>query len=124
MWTVVLGHKDVVRFLVEACRVNPMPKDRWVYCTVHLNQQLNSDNHSTGGVQSSPLSGYVCISFNSPISMNSQPIKGRGSSLRIPVFCRIGKVKLSVKSLVEEHQRVFVYLLHFTQFLPSSFFSQ
>lgn len=27
-WTVISGHKDVVRFLVEACRVDPMPKDR------------------------------------------------------------------------------------------------
>ncbi|GAA6088800.1 glutaminase kidney isoform, mitochondrial isoform X1, partial [Tachysurus ichikawai] len=23
------GHVDVVRFLLEACKVNPVPKDRW-----------------------------------------------------------------------------------------------
>lgn len=25
------GHMEVVRFLLEACRVNPVPRDRWVH---------------------------------------------------------------------------------------------
>lgn len=27
----VLGHVEVVKFLLEACKVNPFPKDRWVF---------------------------------------------------------------------------------------------
>lgn len=26
----LIGHVDVVKFLLEACKVNPFPKDRWV----------------------------------------------------------------------------------------------
>lgn len=32
IWTPVLsGHTEVVHFLLEGCRVNPVPRDRWVH---------------------------------------------------------------------------------------------
>lgn len=64
------GHTEVVRFLLEACKVNPVPRDRWVQTLHHqrglshrlyLAQHLHAARLSTSWLSLQSEQGVYCL---------------------------------------------------------------